>query len=232
MGKRLISEQDIQQAAREGRRSLAAPPGNCIVTPMARDAAAMLGIALEAVVDGAPAGSIGAAGPGPVPDETGTAARLIEEVVFQIRSRLPEGVSDQRLGQVVREVVAARLAPADAASAVPAGPGGRACRIAGGRVRPHGSAPTAVDGKVQLAEVLSPGPACGLAAGILAWEKASFSRQVETDEIDIVIAGQLQVTVDGKTLDGAAGDMIYLPRGAQAVYSTPSSVKLACVNRA
>ena len=225
MGKRLIGEKEIQQAAREGQHTLNVPPTECIVTPMARDAADALGITLVAGSEGVSAAGTAA----PVPtraSESSDTGRLVEKVVSRLRSQLPAGVSAERLGQVVREVVASRLSVA----AEPlTGAAGRAVRFIG---RPQTNSPVAVDGSVRLAEVLPAAQGGGLSAGILAWEKASFQRQVDADEIDIVISGQIEITADGKPLQAGPGDMIYLPQGAQVVYRAPSSVMLACVNRA
>jgi ethanolamine utilization protein EutQ len=144
-----------------------------------------------------------------------------------MRDHLPTDISTQRIEQVVREVVASRLAT-PAATVDPKG--GRL--LSGRQIIAEPVTPVAIDGQVQLSQVL-PGEAVGsLSAGILAWEKASFGRQVDQEEIDIVIEGDLQVILDGgQTLSGRPGDMLYLPQGTQVVYSTPSSVKLACVNR-
>jgi len=198
MAKRLITEQDIQQAAAQGRRALAAPSDQCIVTPMARDAAETLCVTLEE--DAAAGGTAVAA----TPAETGPeGAKLVQEVVSQLRSRLPADVSPARLEAVVREVVTTRLANAAAARPI-AAKAGRVdgLRLISGRqAMAPSSAPVHEEGQVQLSEVLSPGAAGGLAAGFLAWENASFRRRVETHEIDIVIDGELQVTVDGETVE-------------------------------
>lgn len=227
MAKRLITEQDIQQAAAQGRRSLAVPPDQCIVTPMARDAAEALGIALEE--DAAPEGAAVASAPAGTGPE---GAKLVQEVVSQLRSRLPADVSPQRLETVVREVVTTRLANAAAArpAAARAGRADGLRLISGRQAMAPSSAPVHEEGQVQLSEVLSPGAAGRLAAGFLAWENASFRRRLETHEIDIVIDGELQVTVDGETVTGGPGDLVVLPAGVEAVYHTPSAVRLVCVN--
>lgn len=62
------------------------------------------------------------------------------------------------------------------------------------------------------------------------WEKASFRRTVEHPEIGVVVSGELHLTVGGKTMTAAAGDMVYFPQGVKVIYSTPSRVKLACIN--
>ena len=226
MGKRLIGEREIQQAAREGQRTLNVPPAECIVTPMARDAAAALGIDLVADIAAFPAGGAESPAPGPEPaGAPGDAARLVAQVVSRLQARIPAGVSAERLGQVVRDVVASRLAAASASSVAKAG---QAVRLI---ARAQNTTQVDVDGALKMEEVLPAAQGGGLAAGILAWEKAAFDRKVDADEIDIVISGQLEVTVEGQSLQAGPGDMVYLSQGAKVVYRTPSSVTLACVNR-
>ena len=69
-----------------------------------------------------------------------------------------------------------------------------------------------------------------LAGGYMVWEKSSFTRQVEQPEIAVVVEGELHLDVDGRTLVGKPGDMIYFPKGAVVAYHAPQRVKLACVN--
>ena len=166
----------------------------------------------------------------------GDTAQLVARVVSQLQSRLPAGVSAEQLSAVVRDVVAERLAALAAG-----GPAGTAAAAGGGvRVRliPVSQALRApspapgVDGQATLAELLAPEAGGGLAAGVLAWEKAAFERTVEQDEVDIVVAGELQVECDGQTLSGGPGDLVFLPRGAEVVYRSDGSVQLVCVNRA
>lgn len=226
MGKRLISEQDIRQAADQGRRSVLAPAAECIVTPMARDAAALLDILL--VTDGdAEAGDT----PAPAPAAAGDTAQLVARVVSQLRSRLPAGVSAERLSDVVRDVVTERLAAPAGTAATPGG-GAQVRLIPVSQALRASSPAPGVDGQATLAELLAPEAGGGLAAGLLAWEKAAFERTVEKDEVDIVVAGELQVECDGQTLSGGPGDLVFLPRGARVVYRSDGSVQLVCVNRA
>ena len=224
MGKRLISEKDIQQAAREGLTVMSVPPDRCIVTPMARDAAAMLGIDLSTGADAVCAPTAPAATPAAATCAVDS-ARLVDRVVARMAGRLPAGVSAERLAVAVREAVAARMA----ASAGPAAgaPGLRLISAAADRHSP----PRDASGAVRLTEVGEQGAGGGFRAGVLTWEKSSFPRELETDEIDIVIAGELEISAGDKTLRGGPGDMIYLPRGSAVVYTTASSVTIACVNR-
>lgn len=227
MGKRLISEENVRQAAKEGKKSLALSPGECIVTPMALDVASALGIALETVDAGTTLCPAEVADQLPLKAADNDTGALVEQVVARMKDHLPDGVSVQQLAQVVSEVVASRLANS------PTGVGQTGARlISKHQILASPVTPVAVDGQAKVAQVLTGEAVGSLSGGILAWEKASFQRQVTKEEIDIVIEGELEINLDGgSTLRARAGDMLYLPAGTRAQYSTVTSVKLACVNR-
>jgi ethanolamine utilization protein EutQ len=228
MGKRLISESDVRQAASEGRRFLAVPPDECIVTPMALDVAAALGIALQAEAGHPSAANPEGGPPSPSPADPGDPGPLVARVIERLKDHLPAGLPAERLAEVVREVVAARLRSGGAA----------AVARDGARLIAAGQAPSAplravdAQGQVRVAQILPVDAAQGLSAGILAWENDSFQRQVEQEEIDIIVQGDLQVRLDdGQALNGGPGDVLFLPRGTRVVYSASGSVRLVCVNR-
>jgi len=229
MGKCIIAVDDILDAAKSGKKRLPAPAGECIVTPGAKDKAAELGIVLD---EGA--GSAAAAAPMPSQALPSTTDPIVREVCARMKERLGPGVAAGDLERLVREAVASRLAgtaaaaPADAGQAA-AGVNG-VCFISGARLLEGGSGPVPVEGKVLVADAIRCGENYKLAGGYMDWQKASFSRTVEFPEIGVVIEGELQLTVGGKTLTAKPGDMVYFPKGAQVVYSAPARVRIACVN--
>ncbi|MBW2513668.1 MAG: hypothetical protein JRE21_03725 [Deltaproteobacteria bacterium] len=226
MGKRLITAADIREAAQAGRRTLCTPCDECILTPMARDEATALGISLT--------------------DETGKGLldppqglmleteKVIREVTDLLKSRLPEDVSVDSVESIVRDIVEAKLSsktyqstpgsiqPANAAHGI---------RIINSQLLAEQK-----DGSVSIAEKASVKNAIGsetgdkLTGGYMVWEKATFNRRVERPEIAVVMEGELHLNVSGTSLIGRPGDMVYFPRGVVVDYSTPSRVKLACVN--
>jgi ethanolamine utilization protein EutQ len=229
MGKCIIAVDDILEAAKSGKKRLPAAVGECIVTPGARDKAAELGILLDEG-PGAPA----AAAPASAQAQPSPVDQVVRQVCALMKERLGSGVAAAELERLVREVVAVRLAgtgaaaPAEAGRAVACVDG--VCFISGARLLEGGSGPVPVEGKVLVADAIRCGEKYKLAGGFMDWQKASFSRTVEFPEIGIVLEGELQLTVGGRTLTTKPGDMVYFPKGAQVVYSAPARVRIACVN--
>ncbi|WP_243310049.1 cupin domain-containing protein [Fundidesulfovibrio agrisoli] len=244
MAKCIITEADILQAAATGQKILAAPDCECIVTDQARERALELGVALPGECDArAPAASAAqAAAPGVGEASSGAGtAPLVSQLVRAVCAKLPPGSDPAEVERLVRGAVAARMPshPGGAGGAAAAEPAeqGAATLCEGGvryieaaRLLRQGGKAADVPGQALLAEALgSPGEAA-LAAGYLAWERASFSREVDAAELGVVIEGELHLTVGGRTIIGKPGDMVYLPKGAKVLYSTPSRVMMACVN--
>lgn len=229
MGKCIIAVNDILDAAKSGKKRLPAPAGECIITPGARDKAAELGILL----DEGP-GSPAAAAPTSAKAQPSASDPIVREVCSLMKERLGSGVAAEELERLVREVVASRLAGPAAAAPAEAGQASVSvdgvCFISGARLLEGGSGPVPVEGKALVADAIRCGENYKLAGGYMDWQKASFSRTVEFPEIGIVIEGELQLTVGGKTLTAKPGDMVYFPKGAQVVYSAPARVRIACVN--
>jgi len=249
MAKCIITEADILQAAATGQKILAAPDCECIVTDQARDRALELGVALPGEGGAcAPAGSgAGTAGAGTQafgPDRAAEVSsdagmgRLVSQLVRAVCGKLPPGSDTAEVERLVRGAVAARMPSLPGRSEPTETDGqGAAAPCEGGvrfieaaRLIRQGGKGANVPGQALLAEALaSPGEAA-LAAGYLAWERASFSREVDAAELGVVIEGELHLTVGGRTIIGKPGDMVYLPKGAKVLYSTPSRVMMACVN--
>ncbi|MDJ0780854.1 MAG: cupin domain-containing protein [Desulfosarcinaceae bacterium] len=235
MGKRLITAADIRQAAQEGQRHLSVSAEVCIITPAARDEAATLGVALD---DGAESGSR----PTTARDAPVIAKTLIADVSKRLKARLPAGSLPADLDGIVREVVTAKLQPqsADRSSPSPAagaddGERGGETRqgvrlIDGQRLIETNGNPLPVDEKMLVASAIGDGAEDRLAGGYMVWERAAFERQVEAPEIAVVLAGELELAVDGSLLTAKAGDMIYFPKGVSVTYRTATRVKLACIN--
>ena len=245
MGKRVITVADVLKAAEAGDKAMHAPSVECIVTPGARDMAESLEIELtesamsaaEPVVQSEQAAvcPVASALPkaeagGSSADEVSDADEVVRQVCSLIESRLPASLAGTELEQLVRDVVFARL------GGDPSGDGaetriGGVCLINGSRLLEGGAGPVPVDEKVLLADAISE-EGSGLIGGYMEWEKSSFRRTVECPEISVVVDGELHLTVGGKTLVGRAGDMIYFPKGVNVLYSTPSRVRMACINAA
>ena len=226
MGKRLITAADIRETAHAGLRTLCTSSDECIVTPMARDEAAALGISLteeSGVLLAVPAQGLML-----------KTEKVIREVSDLLKKRLPEDVTDDNFETMVREVVEAKLGTKTTRSSpvtIQSVDTAQGVRIIKGQLLSEQD-----DGTLSVAEKAKVVNAVGsetgdkLAGGYMAWEKAAFNRRVDQPEIVVVVEGELHLNVSGTSLVGKTGDMVYFPGGVVVEYSTPSRVKLACVN--
>lgn len=79
--------------------------------------------------------------------------------------------------------------------------------------------------KVTSQEILS-GNEAHLSAGFLDIDHCSFGWKLTYEEIDYVIEGTLQITIDGKTYTAKAGDMVFVPNGSDVTWQSPDRAKM------
>jgi ethanolamine utilization protein EutQ len=234
MAKRLITQADVIQAAESGQTSIYASPSQFIITPGARDKADSLGIAIcdSSDTSSTESCSISSQGTTQNPQQTLNDS-VTKQVVDILGSRLPAGTNKQNLEQIVRQVVASKVggAAVSPASESPSSAASQGvCLVKGDRLMQKEGGQVPIDEKVLLADAIQCGEGHKMAGGYMEWQKASFRRDVEASEMAVVLEGELQLTVGGETLIARSGDMIFFPKGAKVLYSTPSKVRLACVN--
>lgn len=83
---------------------------------------------------------------------------------------------------------------------------------------------------VQLTDIITHEDGSPMSAGIMSWKKEdSFPWSLTYDEVDYVIEGELQITVDGQTYSGKAGDIFYIPKGSDIIFGTPNFTKVMYV---
>lgn len=78
------------------------------------------------------------------------------------------------------------------------------------------------DRNVGLADVITARDGSPMTAGIMSWGREdSFPWSLDYDEVDLVLEGVLQITIDGRMLEGRAGDVFYIPKGSKILFGTP-----------
>jgi ethanolamine utilization protein EutQ len=83
------------------------------------------------------------------------------------------------------------------------------------------------DRNIGLTDVISGRDGSPMTAGIMSWKREdSFPWALDYDEVDLVLEGVLQITIDGRTLEGRAGDVFYIPKGSRIVFGTPSRTRV------
>ena len=230
MQKRLVTAADIRKASRSGQKSLLVPSDECIVTPMARDEAEALGVSL----DEDPKPSSAPCEQSACPAETNS-VELANAVSELIESRGVSSVPAKQLEAVVRQVVLSKLGLAAAHDSPdkkpPAAASDHGLRIVNAeRLLKENEGLSGVSEKMFVAGAIGDKTGEKLAGGYMAWDGATFHRVVEEPEIAVVIEGELHLLIEGDTLVGRTGDMVYLPKGASVDCHAPGKVKLACVN--
>ncbi len=83
--------------------------------------------------------------------------------------------------------------------------------------------------KVFLTDVLSLDESERLGCGIMEMEETTFDWTLNYDEIDYVIDGTLEIVVDGKTVTGNRGDILFIPKGSKIQFSAPNFARFMYV---
>ena len=83
------------------------------------------------------------------------------------------------------------------------------------------------DRNVGLADLVTGRDGSPMTAGIMSWGRAdSFPWTLDYDEIDYVLEGVLHVGIDGRTVEGRPGDVLYIPKGSRVLFGTPSRTRV------
>lgn len=83
---------------------------------------------------------------------------------------------------------------------------------------------------VNLLDVITYQDGSPMSAGIMSWKKEdSFPWELTYDEVDYVIEGELEITIDGQVFSGKQGDIFYIPKGSKIIFGTPSYTKIMYV---
>ena len=81
--------------------------------------------------------------------------------------------------------------------------------------------------RVGLTDVVTGKDRSPMTAGFMGWGQAdSFPWKLDYDEVDYVLEGVLQITIDGRVLEGKPGDVLFLPKGSQVIFGTPSRTRI------
>jgi ethanolamine utilization protein EutQ len=211
--KKLVTVNDIKNYAGSGQKTIYLEPGT-IVTPAAKDAAGEFGVSLQFGSVPVPA-KVSCCGPVENVSEDGVEPRavnfqgidpgLISKIVQQVIASLPQLQGPK---QIVKE----------------ADPSG--IRLVRGETVECEAFDTGnPKDKVGIREILSGKESPNLATGFMTMEKSSFEWTLGYEEIDYIIEGTLEITVDGRTYRGRAGDVFYIPKDTHITFSTPDKVK-------
>ena len=99
--------------------------------------------------------------------------------------------------------------------------------VRGRSVRLGTFAAAGADRHVGLLDLVTGRDGSPMTAGIMSWgHDDSFPWTLDYDEVDLVLEGILQISIDGRVLEGRAGDVLYIPKGSRIVFGTPNRVRV------
>ena len=99
--------------------------------------------------------------------------------------------------------------------------------VRGGSVRLGRFDGAGPDRNIGLTDLISGRDVSPMTAGVMSWHrKDSFPWALDYDEVDLVLEGVLQIHIDGRVLEGRAGDVFYLPKGSKVLFGTPSRTRV------
>lgn len=124
------------------------------------------------------------------------------------------------------------LQPSTAGSARRAGRAPRLHHVAGLPTMALGPFPVdlgrpAMD--VRLRDVVGAAEGLPIAAGVMSLREGSFPWDLDYDEVEYVIEGELHISTADQRVVGRPGDVIAVPRGSSITFGTPSWAKFLYV---
>lgn len=197
MATTVVTATDVQQAAPGGVLNV---PANAVITPLARDTAAELGVTINKGGPGAsPAAPTGAGG-----DELANRVRTIVE------SLLGSGGGGST--------------PAP----TPARPPVKLATIRESTQEPFPYLdPPGM--KVRTGDVITADDGSPVAAGYMSITEGSFPWTLTYDEVQVVLEGELHLGGDGGNKVGRAGDVFFVPKGSSITFGTPTWAKFVYI---
>ena len=205
MSKRtVISAEQVNQAAAAGRLSV---PEGALVTPLARDLAAELGVKLEPATRSAAASPVAPAAASP--------AHAADS-------------QDDELTQRIRTLVASMLAGEEGTAASHVHPV-KLCRAAEAPTEPFPYPGPPPGQQVRTGDVVTSEDGSPMAAGYMTLTEGTFPWTLSYDEIQIVLEGELHIGTPEGTKIAKQGDVMYVPKGSSITFGTPSWTRFVYV---
>ena len=196
----VISADHVAQAAANGRLTV---PEGALITPLARDRAAELGVKLE----------FEGSAPTPLPPAASA----------------PTTSSDDDLTQRIRTLVTSMLANDVTATAASRTRPVKLCRASDAATEPFPHPGPKPGQQVRTGDVVTSDDGSPMAAGYMTLTEGSFPWEFSYDEIQIVLEGELHIGTPEGTRIATPGDIMYVPKGSRITFGTPSWTRFVYV---
>lgn len=218
--KQLVVAADVQALAKTGGKVIHLHDPHAIVTAEARSVAKELGVELKQGTD--------AAVPVPVCDAASGPQVDPDAVRRVIEAQTHGPASEAMLAEVLRRIAQESAQPAQpvetAAACTTRAAAAHIHKITSLCPSPKTSASAVNMSQFDLT-TLGLTTAAPCASGFMGWSSNVFPFARTSDEMNLVLEGELQFHVGSTVISAVAGDVMWVPKGAQGKIGTPSSVR-------
>nr|WP_223240156.1 ethanolamine utilization acetate kinase EutQ [Citrobacter sp. C6_1] len=227
--KKLITANDIRAAHARGEQDISVVLRASIITPEAREVAALLGVTITECDESAPATMSGTtAAPAAMDDGKTESQRIRETIIAQLpEGQFTESLVAQLMDKVMKEKQSLEQGGMQPSFNSVTGKGG--VKVIDGSSVKFGRFDGAQPHCVGLTDLVTDQDGSSMAAGFMQWDNAFFPWTLNYDEIDMILEGELHVRHEGETMIAKAGDVMFIPKGSSIEFGTPSTVKFLYV---
>lgn len=226
--KKLITATDVREYKAQGTTQIVAKPCGTIITPEAYDVAKVLGVSfiVDDVIDKAEKKE-----PSTTVEKLNSSGEMVNnpalnQIKDEIRSRIGKSVDSSLIDSLIQKALA------DFDHKAPTCP--RQINDDGiVLVRGNSVELETFDGapgkNIGLTDVIGPEQNSTLGVGYMGWEKAFFPWTLNYDEVDVILEGELHIKTASGTTIGKPGDVIFIPKGSDIEFGTPTHVRFVYV---
>ncbi len=203
--KELITASDVQRC-REKEEKIMYTDSKALVTPAARDLASEMGIRIihrSQMVETEPE----------------------KEHTSSVPERISGNIDIAQISKLVIEALAVNAIQSSAPVFVKESDSSGLRLIRGNTVKCAPFDTGNQDAKVGLTDILNTRESRNLGAGFMTIEQSEFEWFLGYEEVDVILEGTLEITIDGKTYRGYAGDVFYIPKGKKITWRSPDRAR-------
>jgi len=222
--KKLISANIVKECHKDGLKYIYVDEKNTIITSEARDLAQKYNIKFNYC---SPVSTSNVVTPG------SSTAELLPVIIDKIVTRLgnTEYNKDELVSIICKYLEKENISACNVDSGYISGKASNGLKvIKGNSIKLKRFEDAGKDKNVNLLDVITYQDGSPMSAGIMSWKKEdSFPWELTYDEVDYVIDGELEITIDGQVFSGKQGDIFYIPKGSKIIFGTPSYTRIMYV---
>ncbi len=211
--KKLISVREIKDAAAKGQTVIVVEKGD-IITPSAKDAAVEYAVKIEFACQ----------------TECKSPKVMTSSSCKQTNTEIDDGAIDiDMIVRVVREMLTAtgQLAPANPPETfVKERDAGGLLLVKADTVKCEPFDTGNPKEKVGMKDIVNIRESSNMGAGFMTIDHSDFAWNLNYEEFDYIVEGHLDITINGKTYKGKKGDVFFIPKDSNIVWSAPDFCKI------